>query len=59
LVDEITEPPCLVLRYLDDDALHVSTSKRLAKSDIKFIARNILEVLSESVKLVTYIQVTF
>ena len=45
MIDEIQEPPSLVLRYLDDDLLSASDSKRLDRSDIKFAAKGILIAL--------------
>lgn len=45
LVDEVVEPPCLVLEYLDDNLLNASNVRKLAKADIKCVARNILEAL--------------
>ncbi|KAI9729161.1 MAG: hypothetical protein M1834_007068 [Cirrosporium novae-zelandiae] len=45
LLDEIQEPQALVLKHLDDNLLSVSHSKILKKSDIKLVAKKILEVL--------------
>lgn len=45
LLDEIDEPPCIVLQYLDDDVLNASNKKPLEKSDIKLVARKVLEAL--------------
>lgn len=45
LVDATEDPPCLVLRYLDDNLLDASNDKRLDKSDIKFVARSVLTAL--------------
>lgn len=45
LVDEIAEPPALVLEHLDDNLLAVSNSSRLTRSEVKFVARNVLEAL--------------
>lgn len=45
LIDTTKEPPSLVLRYLDDNLLDASNTKRLEKADIKFVARNILVAL--------------
>ncbi|KAH8765792.1 putative serine/threonine protein kinase [Hyaloscypha finlandica] len=45
LLDEIQDAPSLVLKYLDDNLLSASNSKRLEKPEIKFIAKRILEAL--------------
>lgn len=47
LLDETQDPPSLVLKYLDDNLLTASNSKKLEKSEIKFIAKRILEALQE------------
>jgi hypothetical protein len=46
LLDEIPEPPCIVLKYLDNNVLNTSNTKQLEKSDIKFVARKIMETLN-------------
>ncbi len=46
LTDEIHDLPSLLLKYFDDNLLNVSNSKRLERSDIKFVAKNILETLN-------------
>ena len=46
LLDTIDEPTSLVLRYLDDNLLDASSSRKLETGEIKFIARRILEALS-------------
>lgn len=45
LLDEIDNPPSLVLEHLDDNLLVASNSKRLEKSEIKLVAKKILEAL--------------
>ena len=45
LLDEIQDPPSLVLKHLDDNLLSASNSKRLENPEIKFIAKRILEAL--------------
>ncbi|KAB8079449.1 kinase-like domain-containing protein [Aspergillus leporis] len=48
LIDEIVEPsdpPAIVLRYLDDHLLNASISQRLTKLEIRYVARRILEAL--------------
>lgn len=45
LLDEILEPPCLVLKYLDEHSLHASNQKQLRKSDVKFVTKKVLEAL--------------
>ena len=47
LIDTTEDPSTLVLRYLDDNLLEVSGKKRLAASDLKFVARSTLEALAE------------
>lgn len=45
LVDEVAEPPALVLEHLDDSLLAVSNSSRLTRPELKFVARSVLEAL--------------
>ncbi|TVY34706.1 hypothetical protein LSUB1_G005774 [Lachnellula subtilissima] len=47
LLDETQDPdpPSLVLQHLDDNLLHASNQKRLGKTEIKFVAKRILEAL--------------
>jgi len=45
LVDEIEEPAALVLNQMDDTALGASNSKKLERSDVKFMAKGILDAL--------------
>ncbi|KAH9213715.1 putative serine/threonine protein kinase [Leptodontidium sp. 2 PMI_412] len=48
LLDEIehpVEPPAIVLQYLDDDLSKASRKQRLTRSEIKYVARNILEAI--------------
>ncbi|KAG4434852.1 hypothetical protein IFR05_009646 [Cadophora sp. M221] len=45
LLDETQDPPSLVLKYLDDNLLTASNSKRLDKAEIKYVAKRILEAL--------------
>jgi casein kinase II subunit alpha len=45
LLDQTRDPPSLVLEHLHDNLLAASNAKRLAKSEIKFIAKKILEAL--------------
>ena len=49
LLDEITDPadsPAIVLKYLDDDLLHASATRRLSGPEIKYVAGRVLEALS-------------
>ena len=46
MVDIVEEPKSLILQYLDDHLLDVSRKKRLEGSDLKFVARRILEALA-------------
>lgn len=45
LSDQIDDPPGLILKYLEDDLLQASNSKTLIRSEIKYVARCILEAL--------------
>ncbi|PTU25587.1 hypothetical protein P175DRAFT_0430052 [Aspergillus ochraceoroseus IBT 24754] len=48
LIDEIVEPsdpPAIVLKYLDNHLLNASVSKRLTNQEVKYVARRILEAL--------------
>ena len=48
LIDEIedpSDPPALVLGYLDDDVLRASAAKKLTRPEVKFVIRNVLEAL--------------
>lgn len=48
LLDEIedpAEPPAIVLKYLDDDLTRASRKRRLARQEIKYVARNVLQAL--------------
>lgn len=45
LIDEVVDPPCLVLEHLNDNFLNASNARKLDRLDIKFVARNILEAL--------------
>ncbi|KAH8820339.1 kinase-like domain-containing protein [Xylogone sp. PMI_703] len=47
VLDEIQEPPSLVFRYFDDNVLSASNSRRLATSEVKFVAKGVLEALRE------------
>jgi hypothetical protein len=49
LVDEIlepTEPPGIVLKYLESDLMSVSSKKTLNRSEIKYVARIVLTTLA-------------
>ncbi|KAL3459790.1 serine/threonine protein kinase [Aspergillus heterothallicus] len=48
LIDEVLEPsnpPAIVLRYLDDNILNASVKKQLTKKQVKYVARRVLEAL--------------
>jgi casein kinase II subunit alpha len=45
LVDEVADPPCLVLENLDDNLLKASNAKKLNRTDIKLVAKNVLKAL--------------
>lgn len=46
MIDSTDSPPSLILEHLDDNLLNASNSKILEPSDIKFVARKVLEALS-------------
>ena len=46
MIDNIESPSSLVLDYLDDNLLDVCSRKRLEGSDVKVVARTILEALA-------------
>ena len=45
ILDEVQEPPCLVLEHLDDDLLSVSRQSTLQLYEIKEAAKTVLEAL--------------
>jgi serine/threonine protein kinase len=45
LLDEIEEPPAIILRYLEDYLLQSSSRKRLSRPEVKFVARRVLQAL--------------
>ncbi|KAL3420436.1 serine threonine protein kinase [Phlyctema vagabunda] len=45
LLDEIEQPPSLVLQYLEDNLLQASSTKTLERSEIKFVAKRVLQAL--------------
>ena len=46
MIDTIEDPPSLVLKYLDENLLKISGQQRLEGSDLKLVARNLLEALA-------------
>ena len=46
MIDYIETPPSLVLEYLDDNLLDVSSRKRLEGLDVKAVAKTVLEALA-------------
>lgn len=46
MIDTTEDPPSLVLKYLDDNLLTVSGEKRLESSDLKVVARTVLQALA-------------
>lgn len=49
LLDEIEEPsspPAIVLKHLGDDLLHASSTQRLSRPEVKYVAKKVLEALS-------------
>lgn len=48
MVDEIedpSDPPAIVLKHLDDDVLHASSTRRFTTTEIKYIAKKVLQAL--------------
>jgi serine/threonine protein kinase len=48
LLDEIEDPPnppALVLKYLEDDLLHASNTRRLTRPEVKYVTKKVLEAL--------------
>ena len=45
LLDEIDDPPAIIIKYLQHDLLQVSNTKDLTRNEIKFVARHVLEAL--------------
>ena len=46
MIDTLESPSSLVLEYLDDNLLDVCSRKRLEGSDVKLVARVVLEALA-------------
>ncbi len=46
MIDNIESPSSLVLEYLDDNLLDVCSRRRLEGSDVKVVARTVLEALA-------------
>lgn len=46
LLDQIRDPPALILKHLEGTLLEASNAKKLKPLEIKFVARRILEALS-------------
>ena len=46
MIDTTEDPPSLVLKFLDENLLKISGQKRLEGSDLKLVARNLLEALA-------------
>jgi hypothetical protein len=45
-LNEISEPPCVVLKCLNENVLNSSNTTRLEKTNIKFVAKKALETLN-------------
>lgn len=45
VLDETETPPSLILQYLDDNLLHASSVKTLESSDVKFVAKRVLQAI--------------
>ena len=46
MIDNIESPSSLVLEYLDDNLQDVCSRKRLEGSDVKVVARTVIEALA-------------
>ncbi|KAE8319465.1 kinase-like domain-containing protein [Aspergillus transmontanensis] len=51
-----SDPPVIVLKYLDDNLLNASISKRLTDQEIRYVARRILEALRFYMTIILYTQ---
>lgn len=47
VLDEIEDPPSLILQYLDDNLLHASSVKTLESSDVKFVAKRVVQAIQD------------
>ncbi|TVY56267.1 Serine/threonine-protein kinase US3-like [Lachnellula cervina] len=45
MLDETESPPSLILQHLDDNLLHASNVKTLESSDVKLVAKRVLEAI--------------
>lgn len=45
VLDETKNPPSLILQHLDDNLLHASGVKTLESSDVKFVAKRVLQAI--------------
>ncbi|KAH9207380.1 hypothetical protein DL95DRAFT_468718 [Leptodontidium sp. 2 PMI_412] len=45
VLDETKNPPSLILQHLDDNLLHASGVKTLEGSDVKFVAKRVLQAI--------------
>jgi len=45
VLDETKKPPSLILQHLDDNLLHASAVKALESSDVKFVAKRVLQAI--------------
>lgn len=45
VLDETIDPPSLILQYLDDNLLHASSVKTLENSDVKLVAKRVLQAI--------------
>lgn len=46
LIDDVQDPPLLVLEYLDTSLLAESTKEKLESSDVKRVAKTVLQALA-------------
>ncbi|MCJ1255284.1 hypothetical protein MMC24_003100 [Lignoscripta atroalba] len=44
-IEELSDPPTIVLKYLDDDLLNASINRTLNRRELKYVSRRILEAL--------------
>ncbi|KAK0118521.1 hypothetical protein ONS96_011618 [Cadophora gregata f. sp. sojae] len=45
VLDETKNPPSLILQHLDDNLLHASAMETLKSSDVKFVAKRVLQAI--------------
>jgi serine/threonine protein kinase len=44
-IEDPEDPPAIILRWLDDDVMRASDTKRLTRPEVKEVAKGVLEAL--------------